>query len=129
MQALTPAHVASVTQPATDSAIISGKTIQGTRVFSPSGEDLGHIDDILVDTASGRVVYGVLQFGGFFGIGADNHTIPFGRLRYDSGLHGYVTDLTKADLETAPPAGDGWQTNRDWERRTYEHYGIMPYWI
>ena len=125
----TEAHVAAVTDPATDSALISGKTIQGTRVFSPAGDDLGHIDDILVDAGTGRVVYGILQFGGFLGIVADTHPIPFGRLRYDSTRQGYVTDLTKTDLEGAPPAEAGWRGNRDWERRTHEHYGIPPYWL
>ncbi|MFC3061013.1 PRC-barrel domain-containing protein [Paenirhodobacter populi] len=112
-----------------DSSLISGKTIQGTKVFSPAGDELGHIEDIMIDAASGKVVYGILQFGGFFGIGSDTHPIPFGRLRYDSGLHGYVTDLTQADLEGAPPAADTWRSDRDWEKRTYDYYGLPPYWI
>lgn len=112
-----------------DSSLISGKTVQGTKVFSPAGDELGHIDDITIDAASGRVVYGILQFGGFFGIGSDTHPIPFGRLRYDSALHGYVTDLTKQDLEGAPAANDTWRSDRDWEKRTYDYYGLPPYWL
>ncbi|MFE3836224.1 PRC-barrel domain-containing protein [Pseudogemmobacter sonorensis] len=110
--------------------LISGKDdIKGTKVYSPAGDDLGHIDDVMIDAASGKVVYGVLQFGGFLGIGSDHHPIPFGKLRYDSARGGYVTDLTKAQLEGAPAYADDWRSNRDWQRRSYDHYGVSPYWL
>ncbi|NPD15800.1 PRC-barrel domain-containing protein [Xinfangfangia sp. D13-10-4-6] len=122
---------ASVTNPGTIpsvSSLISGRTVQGTKVFSPAGDDLGHIDDIMIDAPTGKVVYGVLQFGGFLGIGSDHYPIPFGRLRYDSVQGGYVTDLTKEDLESAPPADRDWYENREWQRRNYDHYGVPYYW-
>ncbi|ALJ82879.1 photosystem reaction center subunit H (plasmid) [Ketogulonicigenium vulgare] len=103
--------------------------MKGTKVYSPAGDDLGHIDDVMIDAASGKVVYGVLEFGGFLGLGSDYHLIPFGKLRYDHARHGYVTDLTKAQLEGAPAYSDDWRTNRDWQQRNYDHYGLPPYWI
>lgn len=110
-------------------ALISGRTIQGTRVFSPAGDELGHIEDVMIDAASGRTVYGVLQFGGFLGIGSDHHAIPFGKLRYDRQRGGYVTDLTKEQLEKAPKQDDGWREDQEWQKRSHEHYGVMPYWM
>ncbi len=110
--------------------LISAKDdVKGTKVYSPAGDDLGHIDDVMIDAASGKVVYGVLQFGGFLGIGSDYHPIPFGKLRYDTAKGGYVTDLTKAQLEGAPAYADDWRTNRDWQKRSYDHYGVNPYWL
>lgn len=117
------------TMPTDKSALISGQTIQGTRVFNPAGEELGHIDDVMVDAGSGRVVYGVLQFGGFLGIGSDFHAIPFGKLRYDVQRNGYVTDLTKDQLENAPRQEDSWLKDREWQRRSHEYYGVPPYWM
>lgn len=111
-----------------EASLISGKTIQGTKVFSPAGDDLGHIDDLMIDAASGKIVYGVLQFGGFLGIGSDYHPIPFGRLHYDSARGGYTTDLTRGDLETAPRAEDNWRDDRDWQKRNYDHYQVPYYW-
>lgn len=111
------------------STLVSGKTVQGTRVYNPSHEELGHIDDVLIDAGTGRVAYGVLQFGGFLGIGSDHHPIPFGRLRYDAGLEGYVTDLTKEQLESAPKHNDNWRTDQEWQKRSHDHYGVQPYWL
>lgn len=114
----------------TATTLLSGKDdIQGTRVFSPAGDELGHIDDVMIDADSGRLVYGVLQFGGFLGIGSDHYPIPFGKLRYDHTLAGYVTDLTREQLEGAPAYIEDWRADRDWQRRSYEHYGLSPYWL
>ncbi len=110
-------------------ALISGRTVQGTHVYSPAGEHLGHIDDVMIEAVSGRVAYGVLQFGGFLGIGSDFYPIPFGKLRYDAGRDGYVTDLTRTDLEGAPQHAEDWRTNRDWQSRANDYYGVAPYWI
>lgn len=109
--------------------LISGKTVQGTKVYSPNGDDLGHIDDVMVEPATGRVVYGVLQFGGFLGIGSDYFPIPFGRLRYDGTRDAYTTDLTKEQLENAPRHDDNWHSDREWQERSHQHYGVSPYWL
>lgn len=110
-------------------ALISAREVQGTKVFSETGQELGHISDVMIDPGSARLVYGVLQFGGFLGIGSDQHPIPFGRLRYDAGLGGYVTDLTKEQLEGAPRHADDWRRDRDWQQRANEHYGVPPHWM
>lgn len=109
--------------------LLSGHSVQGTKVYSLSGEELGHIDDVMIEPVSGRVVYGVLQFGGFLGIGADFHPIPFERLTYDAERGGYTTDLTKEQLEHAPRHDEGWYHDRDWQERSHRHYGVHPYWL
>lgn len=109
--------------------LVSGRTVQGTKVYSETGEELGHVDDVRIDAGTGKIVYGVLQFGGFLGIGSDYYPIPFGRLRYDHQLHGYVTNLTREQLEGAPRASDTWYEDRAWQEQSHRHYGVNPYWI
>lgn len=117
------------TPPDTDFRLLSAiEDVKGTKVYSPAGEHLGHVDDLMIDPADGRISYGVLQFGGLFGIGGDHQLIPFGKLRYDHGLNGYVTDLTKEQLEGAPAWDEGWRSDRAWQRRSYEYYGLSPWW-
>ncbi|WP_209426963.1 PRC-barrel domain-containing protein [Pararhodobacter sp. SW119] len=111
------------------SRLISGSRVQGTTVYSPAGEELGQIDDVMIDPTSGRIVYGVLQFGGFMGMGSDYHPIPFARLQYDSAREGYTTDLTKEQLENAPRHDDDWYHDREWQERSHQHYGVSPYWL
>ena len=110
-------------------ALISGRSVQGTPVFSPAGDELGHIDDVMIEAGSGRVAYGVLQFGGFLGIGSDYFPIPFGRLTYDSVRQAYVIDLTRGDLEGAPGHAEDWRSDRDWQSRANDYYGVAPSWI
>ena len=69
--------------------ILSSK-VAGTAVYNASGEKLGSIDDLVIDKVSGQVRYAALEFGGFLGIGTDRYPIPWAKLKYDTGLAGYV---------------------------------------
>lgn len=108
---------------------VSSADVNGTDVFSPIGDHLGRIDHLVIDKVSGNISYAVMTFGGFLGLGASEHPIPWKKLRYDTHLGGYVSDITKAQLEAAPPRPDDWRANRDYERRNYDYYGIPPYWL
>lgn len=108
---------------------ISSADVNGTYVYSPSGESLGTIDHLMIDKTSGKVTYAVMGFGGFLGMGEDHYPIPWAKLRYDTTQEGYVTDLTKEQLEGAPAREADWHSNRDWEERTHRHYGVNPYWM
>ena len=113
----------------TGSGSISSADVNGTRVFSPGGEELGSIDHLVIDKRSGVISYAVMGFGGFLGLGEDHHPIPWKKLHYDTRLGGYVTDITKAQLEGAPARPDDWRDNRDWSASTYGYYGVPPYWL
>ena len=45
------------------------KTLIGSQVVKAHNEDLGTIEDLVIDAAAGRVAYAVLSFGGFLGMG------------------------------------------------------------
>ncbi len=108
---------------------ISSSDVNGTRVYSPGGEHLGHIDHLIIDKRSGVISYAVMSFGGFLGLGADHHPIPWKKLRYDTRLDGYVTDITREQLEGAPERPENWREDRDWAARNYGYYGVPPYWL
>jgi hypothetical protein len=109
--------------------MISSQTVNGTDVYSPKGDHLGHVDELLIDKRSGKVAYAVMGFGGFLGLGEEKYPLPWGKLRYDSTREGYVTDVTKEMLEGAPERTESWQTDREWERGYYGYYGLPPYWL
>jgi hypothetical protein len=56
----------------------------------------------MIDKYSGQVAYAVMSFGGFLGIGERYHALPWRMLTYDTGLGGYVVDVTREQLERAP---------------------------
>lgn len=111
------------------STMVSSADVNGTEVFSPTGDHLGQIDHLMIDKVSGQIAYAVMSFGGFLGIGANEHPVPWKKLTYDTDLGGFVTDITQDQLTDAPAWGDNWYEDRDYQRRNYDYYGVSPYWI
>jgi sporulation protein YlmC with PRC-barrel domain len=111
----------------TDRLIASDK-VEGTAVYDRQGNRLGSVYNVMIDKYSGQVAYAVMSFGGFLGIGERYHALPWRMLTYDTGLGGYVVDVTREQLERAPTyARDEtpW-SNPDYGRNIYSHYGL-PY--
>lgn len=110
-------------------SLVSSKDVNGTKVFSRAGTEVGNIDHLMIDKKSGKVAYAVMGFGGFLGMGEDHHPLPWGALNYDTSLGGFVTDVTREQLEGAPDRPRDWQSNREWEQRTFDYYRAPYYWL
>ena len=108
--------------------LISSEDVEGTNVYDLSGKKIGEIDHLMIDKVSGRVTYAVMSFGGFVGLGHSHYPIPWGALKYDTNLNGYVTGITEQQLKDAPQFSDDSWSNRNWETQTHSHYNVRPYW-
>jgi putative membrane protein len=92
--------------------------LRGTRVKGPNNENIGDINDILLDR-NGQVVAAIVGVGGFLGIGEKSVAVPFKALEIaeDQPTTGagsqqqqgtiktdriVLRGVTKADLEAAP---------------------------
>ena len=124
--------MASVQDPSdTTGRMIAAEKVSGTAVYNRAGERLGTIEDIMLDKRSGQTCYAVLSFGGFLGIGDRHFPLPWEKLTYDTALGGYVVDLDRQVLESAPSYSSEEQVTWDdpaWARRVHEHYGATPRW-
>lgn len=109
--------------------LVSSNDVTGTNVYSRNGDNIGEIDHIAIDKESGKVAYCDMSFGGFLGLGEDHYTIPWGALHYDTRLDGFVTSVTKEQVEGAPEKPSDWQANRQWEEHAHTHYGVPYYWV
>lgn len=109
----------------TSSTVISSDRVEGTPVYSSSGDKLGSIDYLVIDKRSGNVRYAVLEFGGFLGIGTDRYPLPWSSLKYDMSLDGYVVPLQKNTLEGGPRFAGDTRPNYDdrYGRQVYDYYG------
>jgi sporulation protein YlmC with PRC-barrel domain len=56
---------------------IRAKKVLGTAVKTPAGESIGKVEDILLDKLSNNIIYAVVGFGGFLGIGEKYHSVPW----------------------------------------------------
>lgn len=116
--------------------LITSDRVNGTPVFNLGGDRIGHIDTLSIDKTSGQVIYALLSFGGFLGIGERFHPLPWKVLDYDPVRGGYVVPLEKPQLEAAPTFtkaeleafGAGDQSYRDLLFTYYAGYGAAPYW-
>ena len=74
----------------------------------------------MIEKISGRVAYAVMSFGGFLGMGTEEHAIPWNKLTYDTRLGGYRTDITEAlqPFRAIEITTDGSQ----WRTRAARHY-------
>lgn len=103
----TPAPPAKEPAPPPSVTILGARDahgVLGRDVRSSTGEDMGHIVDVIVDR-SGSVRAAVIDFGGFLGVGSrkivvDWNALGFGKIanKQDS----ITLELTKAQVAAAP---------------------------
>ncbi|MBL8879765.1 MAG: PRC-barrel domain-containing protein [Phycisphaerales bacterium] len=103
----------------------------GLKVVNKANEDLGKVEEIVVDAANGRVLYGVLSFGGFLGIGDKLFAIPWQSLDLSGDAKAYVLAVDKERLQNASGFDKShWPNFADpqWATTTYKYYDQTPYW-
>ena len=115
----------------TGKRLIESDRVEGTTVYNPQGNNIGSIKRIMIDKISGQVAYAVMSFGGFLGMGTEEHAIPWNKLTYDTSLEGFRADITEQQLRGAPAYSR--DRNYDWsdrnrERELHSHYSARPYW-
>lgn len=111
--------------------VLSASTIIGDSVRNVAGEDLGEIEELMIDLDHNRIAYAVLSFGGFLGIGDKLFAVPMESLALDEPNHQFILDVDRETLENAPGFDkDDWPNtaDRDWGASIYNHYGQEPYW-
>jgi sporulation protein YlmC with PRC-barrel domain len=72
--------------------IASCARLVGEPVVDRRGEDVGRIDRVLVEVASGRIAGVIVASGGVFGLGERHYTVPWHELRLDPELRRVVID-------------------------------------
>src|ERR1700688_2441969 len=82
--------------------LIAGRKVSGTSVYNATGENVGSIYDVMIDKKSGKIVYALMSFGGFLGVGKKLSPLPWAVLKYGPALGGYVVHLSKSQLDGAP---------------------------
>lgn len=77
--------------------------VLGASVHSASGEDMGHIIQILVDQA-GSVRAAVIDFGGFLGVGSRKVVVDWAALHFapEDQPQQIILDLTREQVKAAP---------------------------
>lgn len=114
--------------------LILSSRVVGKSVFDRAGTKLGHVDDLSIEKVEGRVIYGIMSFGGFLGIGEKFHPVPWSLLTYDIERDGFTVPLEPSALKDAPSYDrtelrelGGARSYRDEIFDYYGPYGAVPY--
>lgn len=91
-----------MTTPAGHTRAISASRVSGTSVYNTANESIGTVQDVILDKMSDKIMFAVLSFGGFLGIGEKYHAIPWSMLDYDKEKGGYIVAMGKDALKAAP---------------------------
>ncbi len=83
------------------SAILASK-VKGTSVYNATGEKIGHVEDVVLDKTSDRIMFVALGFGGVLGMGEKFYPVPWSVLDFNSEKDGYIVPLSKSEIEEAP---------------------------
>jgi hypothetical protein len=126
-----------VTDVSTDKLIKLGETdltiadpkedIRGRKVVDRAGNDLGHVDALLIDDRESKVRFIRVASGGFLGLGEHTFLLPVDAItRITADELG--VDQTRDHNAGAPKYDPNLVYERDYYGGLYGYYGYNPYW-
>jgi sporulation protein YlmC with PRC-barrel domain len=114
---------------------VSPTGLRSALVFARNGDQIGQIDQVLIDTERGKVAYILLKRGGFLGLNPTWFALPIQTIVWSPFNPGYGYRLTVNEqlLDGVPPVPVNQQhlttkVPRQELAQLYQHFGIEPYW-
>jgi len=83
-------------------AVLSVSMLIGQKVKNIAGEELGKIDDLVLEESSGRILYAAISLGGVLRMRSRVVAIPWKRLRVRGDYKAVVLNTDKQTLKNAP---------------------------
>ena len=102
-----------------------GTTILRNRVRTSTGEDIGKIEDVIVDPSTERLIYAVLMVDGY----PELFIVPWSLFSASPWPDYILLNIDKRTLERGPafnPADWPDVTDAAWEQRIRDHYRTGP---
>ena len=84
------------------STFLSATTLIGDNIRNPQKESLGDLKEIMFNTHTGEIAYGVVSYGGILGMGDKLFAVPWSAFNIDHANHELVLNVSKDRLKDAP---------------------------
>lgn len=107
-------------------SIVKSEEVVGVGVENPQGENLGKVHSLMIDKMNGKVVYVVLSFGGFMGMGDKLFAMPWHIFSYHPEREKFIISLDKEKLKNSPGFDkDNWpdMSESSWSNTIRDYYG------
>jgi hypothetical protein len=84
--------------------LLAASEIDGATVINFQNQEIGDIDELLVEPETGQVRFAIVSVGGFLGLGSTKVAVPWRAFQIATarGTTKYMLDATKERLEKAP---------------------------
>jgi uncharacterized protein YrrD len=96
-------------------------------VVDRHGEEIGSVDDLLMDDRENRVRFLKVGHGGFLGIGEDHFLVPIDAITRIDEEHVHI-DRSQSDLSDAPGYNPELAETPDYYPGVYGWWDYAPYW-
>ena len=100
-------------------------------VVNKKGQDMGQVQNFVVDMVAGRIAFVIVSFEGFLGISDKWFALPWEILTWSVENKKFILDMSKEAFREAPGLDKTkWpnEINFDLVAKTYSHFKVAPYW-
>ena len=110
---------------------IRASQLIGIEIQNAQGEEIGEVDDLVLDTQTGKIRYAAVSYGGVLGVGDKLFAVPWEAFHAKPGQDGqqYVLmlNVSKQQLENAQGfSEDNWPdfADREFTHQVDKRYGV-----
>jgi CBS domain-containing protein/sporulation protein YlmC with PRC-barrel domain len=100
--------------------------IRGRKTLDMAGEELGEVDDLLIDEREQKVRFLEVTSGGFLGLGATKFLLPVDAITRITDDAVYISQ--SREHVAGAPGYDPTLVDERYVSEVYSHYGYPPYW-
>lgn len=100
--------------------------LQGMSVQNHAGQDIGKVQNVVLDVPAGKEVYLVISPSSDMSLGNNLYALPPGVVKFSTDQKTLVADITREKLGNAPHfANEDWSelSNTAWAQKVYQYYG------
>lgn len=104
--------------------ILATSKLINAEILNINDHKLGNLKKLMIDLVRGEIMYGIIAFGGIWGMGEKLTVVPWRALTFNKKTNIFL--LNKKDLVNAPSFGnDSWPDMNDiqWANKIDEFYG------
>jgi sporulation protein YlmC with PRC-barrel domain len=92
----------------TTDMMLLASTLLDKEVDNLNDEELGQIEDLLIDVNSGKVLFATIEHGGFLDIGDSDFPVPLSAMQWGAESDEMIVSITPDMLESFPDIEDNW---------------------
>jgi sporulation protein YlmC with PRC-barrel domain len=101
--------------------------VRGRTAFDDNGDEIGRVEDLLVDEEEDRVRFLRIGSGGFLGLGREHFLVPVDAVTA-VGRDTVIITWDRSRLDDVPGYDPDLADDREYLDRIYAWWGYGPYW-